>query len=87
MATFKIVKTSTFDVDGVTHKHYSCAYKGRVFGVNTLRFEASDITVKDNILTLNIDVEVLVETGVNQLGESTKYLTLVPKCDFAVALF
>lgn len=83
--TFKIVKTKDFSVEGVPQRHYSCAHKGRVYGVSTLRFETADFTVKDNILTLNIDVEVIVEPGVNHLGEPCKYLTLVPKCIFAIA--
>jgi hypothetical protein len=89
MATLKVIKSKEFSTkEGVKATHYVCAYKGRVFGVSSLRFESNDLEVKDKILTIKCDVEVLKHTTVDSLtGEVTNYLDIVPKCDIALAAF
>jgi hypothetical protein len=89
MTTVKVIKSKEFTTkEGVKATHYVCAYKGRVFGVSTLRFEPKDLEVKDNILTIKCDVEVLKHTSIDSLtGEVSNYLDIVPKCDIALAAF
>ena len=86
----KVIKVKDFEAQGVKHKHYTCAYKGRAFGVSTLRFEKEDFIVDDkaNTLTLKTDVEVLKSINTDQLtGETVQYLNLVPKSGLILADF
>lgn len=84
----KVLKSKSFTANNTEHTHYTCAYKGRVFGVNSMRFEERDFTVEDNILTLIIDVEVMKHPHTDQItGKSTVYLDIVPKVDLALAEF
>ena len=84
----KIIKSKDFVVGKDKHQHHTCAYKGRVFSVSTLRFEKSDITVAKGIVTINVDVEAVKQIGVNaETGVEQVYLSLVPKLDIDIALF
>lgn len=84
----KVIKKKDFQVKGVDHVHYTCAYKGRVFGISSLRFDKEDITVTDDVLTLGVDVEVLKNTTTDSLtGETRTYLDLVPKSGLVLADF
>lgn len=90
MATLKlkIIKSKSFEVKGEAHTHYTCAYKGRVFGVSTLRFEEDDITVDNSVLTMNTDVEVAKNTSTDPLTGGVKiYLDIVPKCTLELASY
>ena len=82
----KIIKSKKFKVQDNDHTHYSVAYKGRVFGVNSLRFEAGDFKVdeKAKTLTLNVECEIVKRTESN-LGETTIYLDIVPKLDLTLS--
>lgn len=87
---FKIIKTKDFTVDGTNHTHYTVAYRGRVFGVSTLRFEDGDIEVSKDKKTLSfkVNLEVLKRQATDALGVVTgSYLDLVPKCDLDLADF
>mgnify|MGYP001169640289 FL=1 len=78
----KVIKIKDFTVNESAQKHFTCAYKGRVFGVSTLRFEESDLSYddKESTLKFNVDVEVMVNKTVDQLtGEAKTYLDIVPK--------
>ena len=86
--TVKIIKSKEFTANGEKHVHYTTAYKGRVFGVSTLRFEKDDFTVKDTVLTFNTNVEVKQHVSVDELtGKSSTFLDIVPKIDLSLATF
>ena len=94
MATkLRVIKKTDFTTkDGQAHTHYSCAYKGRILGVNTLRFDgANDLTVNGDEITINTDVEVSVrkEKQVDQLtGEVTErtFIDVLPRFDIGRSL-
>jgi len=84
----KVIKFKAFEAKGKSATHYTVAYKGRVFGVNTLRFEENDIAVEGDVLTFSTDVEVLKRVDTDQLtGEVKSYLDIVPKCNLVLAEF
>lgn len=84
----KIIKSKDFEAQGNKATHYTLAYKGRVFGFNTLKFESKDFEIKDNTLIIKTDIEVLKETSFNPLDNtSVTYLQLVPKMDIALGAF
>ena len=84
----KVIKSKKFKANDEDHVHYTCAYRGRVFGVSTLRFEKDDFTVKENVLSLNTDVEVIKNTATDELtGQVRTFLAVVPKMDIALAEF
>lgn len=82
----KIIKSKKFKVQGNDHVHYSVAYKGRVFGISSLRFEEGDFTAdeKAGVLTLNTECEIVKRVESN-LGETTTYLDIVPKLDLTLS--
>ena len=88
----KVVKVKEFKANEKDHKHYSVAYKGRLFSVNTLRW-ADDLdqiehNAKDSTLTIKCDVDVLQRVDVDGItGETKTYLDLMPKCNLALAAF
>jgi hypothetical protein len=87
---FKIIKSKQFTIDSVQHTHYTVAYRGRVFGVSSLRFEEGDFAVDEKARTLkfNTKVEVLKRQATDALGVVTgTYLDLVPKCELDLADF
>lgn len=82
----KVIKSKEFTVNSESHTHYTVAYKGRVFGLSTLRFPKEDIVVEDDTLTIKVDVEVLRNQSVDKItGEVSNYLDIVPKLDIALA--
>lgn len=89
----KVIKFKEFEVEGSDKKktkqtHYTCAYKGRVFGVSTLRFEESDFKVDKGVLTMAIEAEVIKTTGMDDTtGEIKTYLQLVPQLGLSLADF
>lgn len=86
----KVIKLKNFEVNSVPQIHYTCAYKGRVFGVSTLRFESTDLAYNadESTLTFKTDVEVMVNKTVDQLtGEAKTYLDIVPKLGLNAADF
>ena len=88
MYKLKVIKSKSFEAQGQPHTHYTAAYKGRVFGVSTLRFEESDLEVKDGIITIKTDIEVLKNKHVDALtGEQRAYLDIVPKVGISLAEF
>lgn len=90
MLKLKIIKKKDFTVGTNPHTHYTCAYKGRVFGVSTLRFEGnSDMLKVDNdVLSIDGEVQVLKNVNVDPLtGESKPYLDILPKIDILLADF
>lgn len=89
MATkLKVIKTKEFEVKGVKHKHYTAAYKGRVFGVSTLRVPAEDIKEEEDTITITPEVEVLKNVNTDPLDGVTKvYLDIVPKSGLMLAEF
>ncbi len=82
----KLIKSKAFESKGEKYNHYTVAYKGRVFGVSTMRFAPEDITVGDGVITLNCDVEVLKNISTDPLTGDTKvFLDIVPKLDILLA--
>jgi len=90
MATvLKVIKSKAFKANDTDQTHFTCAHKGRVFGVSTLRFE-DELKYDEAAKTLTIsgDVEVLKNQSVDQLtGEVRTYLDLVPKSGMVLADF
>ena len=85
----KVIKQKAFEVDSTPQVHFTCAYKGRVFGVSTLRFPSEDIKLSDDkkVLTLPQEIEVLKHTSTDPItGEVRSYLDLVPKLDVVLAV-
>ena len=90
MYKLKIIKSKNFTVQDTDHTHYVAAYKGRVFGVSTLRFEDNpeDLVADKGVLTIKCDIEVLKNTSTDPLDGSTKtYLDIVPKAGLSLAAF
>ena len=90
MPTFQIIKQKPFTTkDNKSGIHYSVTYKGRVFGLNTLRFEGEEkdfLIVSGNKIQTG-DVELRKTTKVDALtGEVSTFLDLVPKLDIALGL-
>lgn len=84
----KVIRTKQFEAQGQPHTHYSAAYKGRVFGVSTLRVPKEDITVDGDTITIAGDIEVLRNNSVDPLtGEQKTYLDIVPKSGLQLADF
>lgn len=86
----KVIKTTKFEAREEEHTHYTCAHKGRVFGVNTLRFEEDEIAFDEEKMTVNIkgDVSVVKRQSTDEVtGDVITYLDLLPKIDFALAEF
>ena len=82
----KVIKSKEFNANDEQHTHYTVAYKGRVFGISTLRFPKENIAVEDTTMTIDCDVELLKSTSVDQItGEITTYVDIVPKLDIALA--
>ena len=88
--TLKVIKSKTFKVDKVDYIAYTCAYKGRVFGLSTLQWseDVDSIVVEDNKLTISTDVEVkkTISSTDPLTGEVTpSYLNIVPKLGLVLA--
>lgn len=84
----KVIKKKQFTVgaEQAPHTHYTVAYKGRVFGVSTLRFEGIELKEEGNTLVVPSEVEVLKNTSTDPLtGEVSSYLDIVPKLDIVLA--
>ncbi len=87
-SVLKVIKSKAFKAQGQDHMHHTVAYKGRLFGVNSLRFEEGDFTLddKEKTIILNVDCELKKDTRVDQVtGETTEWIGLVPKLDLALA--
>lgn len=86
MATkLKVIKKKSFEISGTPHTHYTCAYKGRVFGVSTLRWVDEEIKEEGDYITLGA-CEVVKRTVADDItGEVSNYLDLVPKLDITLA--
>ena len=90
---FKIIKKKdfTFEKDGaqVSGTHYTVAYKGRVFGASSLRFDDGDLepSADGKSLTIKGNVDIKKEHITDQLtGEvvATVY-SLYPQLDLKLA--
>ena len=88
MPTFKIIKSKAFKAQGTDHTHYTVAYKGRLFGISTLRFPEEDLKVDENTITTSNEIEVLKNTSTDPIDGSTKqFLDIVPKSGLTLAEF
>lgn len=65
----KIIKFKAFDKNNTKGTVYTVAYKGRVFNVSSLDFDAEQLVVKDDVLTITCDVERISEPFTNELGQ------------------
>lgn len=90
--SFKIIKKKdfTFKQDGVdtSATHYTLAYKGRVFGCSSLRFDEGELTESPDDKTLSIkgELEIRQEKNVDQItGETQNFLSFYPKLDLQLA--
>jgi hypothetical protein len=86
----KVIKSKEFSIDGTDYTHYTCAYKGRVFGVSTLIWAEEDNqpSVKDGVMSIPSNVEVRKRSVNNPLeGTTVDYLDIVPKIDLELASF
>ena len=90
MYTLKILKSKKFQANGTDETHYTLAYKGRVFGLSTLRWseDKDSIEVKDNTLTIKGDIDIIKNSSVDKLtGEVSSYLDIVPKIGLTLSDF
>jgi hypothetical protein len=86
----KVIKSKEFTYEDNDYTHYTCAYKGRVFGVSTLIWaeESSQPKVEKDVMSLPSNVEVRKRTVSNPLdGSSTDFLDIVPKMDLTLGAF
>ncbi len=84
----KIIKSKEFKANDEPHVHYTCAYKGRVLGVNSMRFEADDFSVEGTTLTIKTDVECVKNVSTDQItGEVRTFVDIVPKLGISIAEF
>ena len=83
---FKLIKSKKFTVGTVEHTHYTVAYKGRVFGLNSLRWEGTDIKVDANSVTVEGECELKKTESTDLLtGVVTSYIDIVPKLELVLA--
>lgn len=92
MTTFKLIKSKTFDTNGVKGTAYTVAYKGRAMNVSTLSFtdEEKDCIVADlNKMTLAINTKIAIvqKPYLNDVGEIIQGLSVMPKFDLEVDAF
>lgn len=90
--TLKVIKASTFKYKETDHTSYTCAYKGRVFGVSTMQWgeDIANLVFDDKAQTLKLtcDVEVVKQENIDPLtAEKTRFLNIVPKIDICLSEF
>ena len=87
MATFKVIKSKKFQVDGVDHTHYTLGVQGRIVTLSTLQFTESDNVISENDGKLSItgELEVIKRPYTNTLGEVVQGLQFMPKFGFGLS--
>ena len=88
MATFKIIKKTSFDKNGVVGTVYTLGVQGRAVKLSTLSFADSDadtLTASETHLTVKGELEVRRTTYTNQLGEVVTGLEFMPKFGFSLS--
>lgn len=82
----KVIKSKEFTVDTAKHTHFTCAYKGRVFSVSTIRWEGVKLKPVNNVLTLPSECEVLKHTSSDPIDGTTRvFLDIVPSLGLVLA--
>ncbi len=84
---FKVIKSKEFTTkSGEKHIHHTVAYKGRVFGLNTLRWEGIELKNESGIINVSEDCELKQITDTDLLTGVTKtFIDIVPKLDLVIA--
>lgn len=83
---FKIIKQKSFEIEGTKHTHYTVAYKGRVFGLNSLKFEGTEFKVEGNTISVPVECELKKTESTDLItGVVTSYIDIVPKLDLVLA--
>lgn len=90
---FKLIKSKEFtftdaskkEVKGVVH---TIAHKGRVMNVSSLNFDAKDISIKGDVITLPNDIELVREPYTDfSTGATVMGIKVMPKMDLAISQF
>lgn len=92
MTTFKLIKSKTFDTNGVKGTTHTIAYKGRAMNLSTLSFADEDkdvIKLSEDKKSLIIDTKISIvqKPYLNDLGETVMGLSVMPKFDLDVDTF
>lgn len=89
MITLKLIKSSAFAIEGVSHTNFVAAYKAQVFNVSTLNFDAEDLVIDDVAKTVKIKADVEIHKAPYckdfTTGEMAMGFQLKPKMDLSVA--
>lgn len=88
MATFKIIKKTSFDKNGVSGTVYTLGVQGRAVKLSTLSFadtDADTLSATDTHLTVKGELEVRKTSYTNQLGEIVVGLEFMPKFGFSLS--
>lgn len=88
MATFKIIKKTAFDKNGVSGTVYTLGVQGRAVKLSTLSFadmDADALSATDTHLTVKGELEVRKTSYTNQLGEVVVGLEFMPKFGFSLS--
>lgn len=86
--TFKLIKSSPFEFEGVKHSNYTIAYQGRVFQISTLNWNADDLELTDNSLKVLKPLEVIKKEAIDPITDCKVIrLSILPKCDLELGAF
>jgi hypothetical protein len=88
MATFKIIKSTSFDKNGVSGTVYTLGVQGRAVKLSTLSFadmDADTISATDTHISIKCELEVRKTSYTNQLGENVHGLEFMPKFGFSLS--
>ena len=88
MPAFKIIKSTSFDKNGITGTVYTLGVQGRAVKLSTLSFsdcDADTLSATDTHLTINCELEVRKTSYTNQLGENVHGLEFMPKFGFSLS--
>jgi len=93
MTTFKLIKSTSFDTNGVKGTVHTVAYKGRALNLSTLSFAETpeyqiqvDATAKTLVVSGG-DIAIVQKDYLNELNQTVHGLSIYPKFDLAIDAF
>jgi hypothetical protein len=90
MATFKVIKKTDFNTNGVSGTVYTLGVQGRAVKLSSLSFADMDadtlsLDATGTHLTVKGEIEVRKTSYTNQLGENVHGLEFMPKFGFSLS--
>jgi len=88
MATFKIIKSTSFDKNGLVGTVYTLGVQGRAVKLSTLSFsdcDADTLSATETHLSIKCELEVRKTFYTNALGEAVTGLEFMPKFGFSLS--